>query len=334
MVGGVADAHRPRAGEPGQVGQPLLDQLALAADAVERLQRPVVGHAEQELDEALAFDQMRQPPQRLDDERGVAQPAVAVVPGPLGAERLGDAGRGRGDDRAGVEVGVQLQAQRRAQHHLRPEGRQRAALRPRPPAGHGQLERVLDRRRVVHVGRPAGAQGEVVRHDRRGTAGPRRWSSRPGSSAGTAAAVRRAPRGPRRSPPIATGRPGVVGSRVEDHPQPRRVAVQRAHEPVDLDRRVHAQAGRDARREVEHLAAALAGLDHRADDVGVDHVGHRPSWRRARRRSGRCRRAASSSSRANTDGLSKRGRHSQSIPVSGPTSASTLPLPMAPWPGR
>ncbi len=37
-----------------------------------------------------------------------------------------------------------------------------------------------------------------------------------------------------------------------------------------------------------------------------------------------------SSSRANTDGLSKRGRHSQSMLVSGPTRARTRPLPIAP----
>jgi hypothetical protein len=34
--------------------------------------------------------------------------------------------------------------------------------------------------------------------------------------------------------------------------------------------------------------------------------------------------------RANTDGLSKRGMHSQSMLVSGPISARTRPLPIAP----
>ncbi len=39
---------------------------------------------------------------------------------------------------------------------------------------------------------------------------------------------------------------------------------------------------------------------------------------------------SSSSSRAKIDGESNRGRQSQSMLVSGPTSAITRPLPMAP----
>ena len=102
----------------------FLDQLAFAANAVERLERSGLGHVAQEPDEGLAFAQVTEPAQGLDDERGVAQPAVAVVPGPLAPECLGHAGRGGGDDGAGVVVGVQLQAERRSQHRFGSERRQ------------------------------------------------------------------------------------------------------------------------------------------------------------------------------------------------------------------
>jgi hypothetical protein len=91
---GVADAHVAVAGEPRQVRQEHLVELAPAGRAVDRLQRAALGRVAQEVEEPLAFAQVREPAQRLDDERGVAQPAVAVVPGARRAEGLGDAGRG------------------------------------------------------------------------------------------------------------------------------------------------------------------------------------------------------------------------------------------------
>ena len=55
-----------------------------------------------------------EPVQRLDDEEGVAQPAVAVVPGALRARRLGNRGGMRGDDGAGLLEIAELERDRGA----------------------------------------------------------------------------------------------------------------------------------------------------------------------------------------------------------------------------
>ena len=61
-----------------------------------------------------------EPQQRVERERGVADPRVAVVPVATAAELLGEARRGRRDDPAGGPEGEQLQRERRAVHHLAP----------------------------------------------------------------------------------------------------------------------------------------------------------------------------------------------------------------------
>ena len=81
LTAGLAAAQAPP--PPPAYGPPItLDQA----------KKPGLGDVAQERDELLALGQVRQPAQRLDHERGVAQPAVAVVPRPRGADRLGDAG--------------------------------------------------------------------------------------------------------------------------------------------------------------------------------------------------------------------------------------------------
>ena len=100
-----------RARVAGQVVELALGQLARAVDGVHDLQ--VVG---------VAGDRAQQPvapqPRLLgvagasrasSGERGVAQPAVAVVPVALAAEVLGQRRGGRGDDAAGARVGQQPQ---------------------------------------------------------------------------------------------------------------------------------------------------------------------------------------------------------------------------------
>ena len=73
------------------------------------------------------------PDQRLEGERGVAQPAVAVVPVALAAEVLGQRRRGRGDDAAGLLVGEQPQRQQRAVHDVGVRDVRAGARRSRPP---------------------------------------------------------------------------------------------------------------------------------------------------------------------------------------------------------
>ena len=68
--------------------------------------------------------------ERVDRERRVAQPAVAVVPVAHAADLLGERGRGRGDDAAGRRVGERLQRDRRAQHRVAPLAVVGAAGRP------------------------------------------------------------------------------------------------------------------------------------------------------------------------------------------------------------
>ena len=68
--------------------------------------------------------------QREQRERGVAQPAVAVVPVAHAAELLGQRGRRRGDDPAGRRVGERLERDQRADDCLAPLALVGAAVRP------------------------------------------------------------------------------------------------------------------------------------------------------------------------------------------------------------
>ena len=167
---------------------------------------------------------------------------------------------------------MQLEAQRRAQHHLGPERRQRAALRPRPPAVAREVETAGHGRRVVQVRGTAGAQHEVAR-----PIDPERppVGDRGRRHVGVQVEAVR----PAQHLEAVTGdgqvdrRAGVVGARIEHHVQARR-ALERPHQSVDLDRRAHPETRRQPRREIENLAGALFGSDHRAHDVRVAHVGH------------------------------------------------------------
>ena len=124
LLGGlVAEAHRAHAAIAGERGdRPLLRHRA-AADAVHRLQ-PALGRAGDDVDDvaqvALHRARRAEAVQGVDDEIGVAQPAVAVIPGPARARRLGDRGRHRGDHRARVFERIELQRDGRADDGLLP----------------------------------------------------------------------------------------------------------------------------------------------------------------------------------------------------------------------
>ena len=93
----------------------MLGEIALAADAVHDLQVVVllgdVGDEGEEVDGLPVVAERVHAPQR---ERGVADPAEAVVVVALAADRLGQRRAGRGADRAGGGVGQALERQRAA----------------------------------------------------------------------------------------------------------------------------------------------------------------------------------------------------------------------------
>ena len=115
IVGTVADPHRTSPAVAAQVIERRLLQVAAAVDAVHDL-HPAVGvglEVGDELHELVRLPVEVQPVQRLQRERRVAHPAVAVVPVPLAAGRLGQAGREGRHRRPGGHVGQSLDHQRR-----------------------------------------------------------------------------------------------------------------------------------------------------------------------------------------------------------------------------
>ena len=162
--GGVADPHRPRAGVPGEVVEGVLGQAPGAVDGVHDLEVVgVAGHRPQQpvLPELGLVGEARGQ-QRLEGERGVAQPAVAVVPVALAAEVLGQRGGRRGDDAAGLLVGQQPQGEQRAADDVGVRHRQAGAGQPVALL----LQRGLDPRRGGRAGRA-----------RRPTTGTRSWTN-------------------------------------------------------------------------------------------------------------------------------------------------------------
>ena len=117
---GVADPYRTRVLVAGQVVEGPLGQPAGAVDGVHHLQvLGVAGHrAQQPVAPQRGLLGVAGRDQRLERQRGVAQPAVAVVPVALAAEVLGQRRGRRGDDAAGPLVGEQPQGDERADHDV------------------------------------------------------------------------------------------------------------------------------------------------------------------------------------------------------------------------
>ena len=127
LVGGaVPDAHGGRAAVALPVVEDLLLEIGVAVDRVHDLERPglaLVLLAEpvgQPAAERRGLLGEAEPQQRVEGERGVADPRVAVVPVAAAAELLGEA-RGRGgDERARRPVRQELQRQRGTPDDLAP----------------------------------------------------------------------------------------------------------------------------------------------------------------------------------------------------------------------
>ena len=93
VVGAVADPHRASPLISGQMGELLLDQRPLPADAVHHLQGTVfiavrAGHLGDEREEVVRLPVQAQRVQTPQRERRIAHPRVAVVPIPLATWRF------------------------------------------------------------------------------------------------------------------------------------------------------------------------------------------------------------------------------------------------------
>ena len=109
-----APAARRRS--PERWSQRRLGQVAAAVDPVHDLERAVLVGLEvgDELHELVGLPVEVEEVQRLERERRVAHPAVAVVPVALAAGGLGQRRRERGHRRTGGHVGEALDRERRA----------------------------------------------------------------------------------------------------------------------------------------------------------------------------------------------------------------------------
>ena len=118
----VPDADGTGPGVPREVVERRLGQVAPPVDPVHDLQRPVVVRLEvgDELHELVGLPVEVEPVERLERERRVAHPRVAVVPVALAAWRLGQRRRQRRHGGAGRHVGQPLDRERRALDRVAP----------------------------------------------------------------------------------------------------------------------------------------------------------------------------------------------------------------------
>ena len=126
----------------------LLDEIGAAVDPVHDLQRPafagVFGRTiAQPGPEGRGLLGVAEAEQRVDGERPVPDPGIAVVPVALAALLLGQPGGGRGDQGAGGRVGHQLERDRRAGDHLPPPSGVGGPVQPVAPEERGLVGQPL-----------------------------------------------------------------------------------------------------------------------------------------------------------------------------------------------
>ena len=160
---GIAGSDRPGSLVAREPGELQLREPAGAVQAVHDLQRAgVAGHrAQQPLPPGLGLGDVPGREQRLQGVRGVAQPAVAVVPVARASGLFGERGRDGGDDAAGGPVGEGLQHDERALDDIAPRPRLRRARRPALP----EADRVAQRRPGVDRNRPGQVAGRPGEHE-------------------------------------------------------------------------------------------------------------------------------------------------------------------------
>src|SRR2546423_13950605 len=157
LEGRIADADGPRAFVTGEVVDRPLHELVLAADAVHDLQVLLArGHGGHEVEEVVRLAREAERVETPQPEGAVADPGVAVVPVALAADRLGQRGGGRCEQRARRAVRQPLQRQSAALEKALPWVlRKLAAVDPLPPVIRRPLhtlERLLSGRRSRMLG--------------------------------------------------------------------------------------------------------------------------------------------------------------------------------------
>ena len=194
LVGGaVADPDRPRAAPALEMIQALLDQVRGAVHPVHDLQRPgtlarlFLRPVPEPGAERGGLLHVAQAEQRVDGERAVPDPGVAVVPVALPAFLLGQPGGRRRDRGPGRRVGHQLQRDRRTGDHLAPAAGVAGPVQPAAPeprrvilqplrllGGHEPgraAHRLQDHSRRTRP--PAGSGSTAPRHRRAASVSPR-----------------------------------------------------------------------------------------------------------------------------------------------------------------
>ena len=151
VEGAVPDPHGPGTRVPGQVVESRLREVAPPVDPVHDLQPAVVVrlHVGDELHELVGLPVEVQVVERLERERRVADPGVAVVPVPLASRGLGKRGGECRHRRSGRHVRQPLDRQGRALDRVAPAmvGDARP-VQPGPPEAGRRREALL---RLVRV---------------------------------------------------------------------------------------------------------------------------------------------------------------------------------------
>src|SRR5947209_5386708 len=120
VVRGVARPHGARAAVAFEVFEPALGGEGPAVERVDGLQAVAARDAEavEPVEEVRGLVVVAEKHQRVEDERRVAQPRVAVVPVAHAADLFGQRRGRRGDERARRLVRQKLQGERAAAHVL------------------------------------------------------------------------------------------------------------------------------------------------------------------------------------------------------------------------
>ena len=264
--------------------------------------------------------------QRVERERRVAQPAVAVVPVAHAAELLGQRGRRRGDDAAGRRVGERLERDQRALDRVAP--------------GRSRSQRADQSRHQASVSATAVGRVDGRRRAARatGTRSARTGPASPSSTANSARVVRSSPaRRDRRVEPQASG-PAIDEQRARraGAPTGRGRSRSAAISSIAHSTRAARAPRRAARRPAPRRAAACSrradravrglelGLEHervrrgsgarRASRAPAGAIRQRPLL--ARRRAAPRSSAASRSAAGTASRSSRRGRRARRVCVS------------------
>jgi len=166
-VCGVARADGRRALVPRQPGELQLGEAPLAGDAVHdvELRGRAGSRAQQPLAPGARFVPVAGLEERHQRERGVAQPAVAIIPVSHAAEALGQRRRRRGHEPARRRKGQGLERDERSKHVGVPRTRVPALLGPGGPVPVCALQGLVgvERTRRLEVRRtPGEIEGQAL----------------------------------------------------------------------------------------------------------------------------------------------------------------------------